>query len=120
MCELRLSCHHHVAGAQLWAQDFLQIGEENLPVRGRLDGHRGDHAAGADGAQNGEDFPAAVGRGFMDARAAGRARVQARHLRRDAALIEKDQPVQVYFANRLDELFAPLAVLFRVAFLGVE
>ena len=56
----------------------------------------------------------------MDARTSGRARVQARHLRRDAALIKKDQPVQVYFANRLDELFAPLAVLFRVALLGVE
>ena len=80
----------------------------------------GDHAAGADGAQYGEDFPSAVGGGFMNARASGRTRIQARHLRRDAALIEENQPVQVDAANHLDELFAPLAVLFGVAFLGLE
>jgi hypothetical protein len=42
------------------------------------------------------------------------------HLRRDAALIEKDRLFQVDAANRLDKLFAPLAVLFPVALLGVE
>ena len=56
----------------------------------------------------------------MNTRASGTTRIQSRHLRRDAALIEKDQPVEVYFANHLDELFTPLAVLFRVAFLRVE
>jgi hypothetical protein len=56
----------------------------------------------------------------MNARASGRTRIQARHLRRDAALIEKDRLFQVDAANRLDELFAPLAVLVPVALLGVE
>jgi hypothetical protein len=56
----------------------------------------------------------------MDACASLATRVQARHLRRDSALIEKDQSVQVDPANHLDELFAPLAVLFRVPLLGVE
>jgi hypothetical protein len=103
-----------------FGQDFIQIGEEYLPIRGRLDGHGGDHAAGADGAQNGEDFPSAIGGGFMNARASRTSRIQACHLRRDTALIEKDQPLQVDSANHLDELLAPLAVLFRVTLLGVE
>ena len=112
--------HHHVAKPQFWAQDFIQIGEEYLPVRGRLDGHGGDHAAGTDGAQDGQHFPSTIGSGFVNARAASATCIQARHLRRDAALIEKDQPVQVDPANHLDELFAPFAVLFRVPLLGVE
>ncbi len=56
----------------------------------------------------------------MNARASRRARIQTRHLRRDTALIQKDQPLQVDPANHLDELFAPLAVFFRVPLLGVE
>jgi hypothetical protein len=112
--------HHHIARPQFRTQDLIQISKEYLPIRGRLDGHSGDHAARADGAQNGEDFPSAVRGGLMNARASDTTRIQSRHLRRDAALIEKDQPVQVYFANRLDELFTPLAVLFRVPLLGVE
>jgi hypothetical protein len=56
----------------------------------------------------------------MNARASRTTRIEARHLRRNTALIEKDQPVQIDPANYLDELFAPLAVLFRVALLGVE
>ena len=56
----------------------------------------------------------------MNPCASRRTRIQARHLRRDAALIEKDQPFQVDPANHLDEFFAPLAVRFRVALLGVE
>jgi len=66
---------YHVANAQFRAQDLIQIGEEYLPIRGRFDGHGGDHAARADGAQNGEDFPSAVGGGFMNARASRTARV---------------------------------------------
>ena len=56
----------------------------------------------------------------MNARASRAARIQACHLRGDTTLIKKDQPVQVDPANYLDELFAPLAVLFRVPLLGVE
>lgn len=56
----------------------------------------------------------------MNTRASGTTRIQSRHLRRDAALIEKDQPFKVDPANPLDELFAPLAVLFRVPLLRVE
>jgi hypothetical protein len=56
----------------------------------------------------------------MNTRASRAARIQTRHLRGYAALIEKDQSVQVDPANYLDELFAPLAVFFRVALLGVE
>jgi hypothetical protein len=56
----------------------------------------------------------------MNARASGTTCIQARHLRRDAALIEKYQMFQVDTANHLDELFAPLGVLFRIALLGVE
>ena len=51
-------------------------------------------------------------------RASRTARVEACHLRRDAAFIEEDQPVQVDPANHFDELFAPLAVLVRVTLLG--
>ena len=50
----------------------------------------------------------------MNARASRTTRIQACHLRRDAALIEKDQPVQVDPANHLDELFAPLDVFLKL------
>jgi hypothetical protein len=56
----------------------------------------------------------------MNPRTARATRIQARHLRRDAALIKKDQPIEVDPAYCLDELLAPLAVLFCVALLGVE
>ncbi len=56
--------------------------------------------------------------GFMNARASPAARIQACHLLGDATLIKKDQPVQVDPANHLDELFTPLAILFRVPFLA--
>jgi hypothetical protein len=65
-----LSITHHVAGAQFGAQDFIQIGQEYFRVGGRFDGHRSDHAAGTDGAQNGEHLPSTIGGGFMNARAA--------------------------------------------------
>jgi len=81
---------HHVAKAQFRAQDLIKIGEEYLPIRGRLNGHGGDHAACADGTNNGEDFPSAIGRSFMNARASGGTGVQACHLCRNTAFIEKD------------------------------
>jgi hypothetical protein len=56
----------------------------------------------------------------MNARASPRTRIEARHLRRDAALIQENQPVQIDPACHLDELLTPLAVLFRVAFLDME
>jgi len=54
---------------------------ECLSIRGRLDGRRSKHAAGVDGAHNGEDFPSTVGGGFMSARASRTTRVEACHLR---------------------------------------
>ena len=56
----------------------------------------------------------------MNPCASRRTRIQARHLRRDAAFIQEDQTLQIDPANHLDVLFAPLAVPFRVPFLGVE
>ena len=45
--------HHHVARTQLRTQAMIQIGEENIAIGGLLDGHRSDHAARAESAQNG-------------------------------------------------------------------
>jgi len=73
--------HQHVAEPRFRAQDLIEIGQQYLPVRGWLDGHGGDHTAGADGAQNGEDLPSAAGGGFMNAAPSGRTRIQPRHSR---------------------------------------
>jgi hypothetical protein len=39
-----------VAGPQFRAQDFIQIGQKYLPVRGRFDRHGSDQPARAHGA----------------------------------------------------------------------
>ena len=49
---------------------MIQIGEEDIAVGGLLNGHCGDHAAGAERTQNGQYFPAAVGCAFVDSASA--------------------------------------------------
>jgi hypothetical protein len=112
--------HHYIAWPQFRTKDFIQVGKEYLSIRGRLDGHRCDHAARADGTQNGEDFPSAIRPAFMQASASLATRIETRHLRRYPTFIEENQTLQIDPANYRDELFAPLAVLFRVPLLSVE
>lgn len=50
---------HHLAGLETGAEHPVQVSKENLPVRGHLDGHDGEHALGAHSAQDGEHCPVA-------------------------------------------------------------
>jgi hypothetical protein len=99
---------------------MVEVGEEDLGVGGRLDGHGGDHAADAHRAQDGEYLPVAFRRGFMDPDAARRSRVAACHLGRDAAFVKEDHLLRRNRPQPLDEELAPPQVLFRVPFGGVE
>jgi hypothetical protein len=99
---------------------MVPIGQEEVAVGRLLDGHGGDDAAGAHRAQDGEDFPVALGRAFADARPTPTAGIAARHLRGNAAFIQENQLLRRNVAEGLDELLASFAVGFRVAFLGVE
>ena len=99
---------------------MIQKGEEYLTVCGRFDGHRRDHAACADGTQDGEDLPSAVGRRFMNALSARTTRIEPRPLRRDATFIQVNQVFRRGVADFFDKLRTPLSVGFRVPFLGVE
>ena len=112
--------HHHVAGAQLRTQNVVQIGQEDVAVSRRLDGHGGEEAAGAHRAQDGQDFPVALRRALGDARPTHTSGIAARHLRGNTAFIEENQLLRRNAAEGLDELLASFAVGFRVAFLGVE
>lgn len=59
--------HHHVSGSQRRAEHMPDISVENIAVGRLFDGHGGKNAAGADGTQNGQDFPLASRRSFLDA-----------------------------------------------------
>src|ERR1035441_9953751 len=58
--------------------------------------------------------------GFMHAPAAAGAGITACHLRGHSALVEEDQLLRRDGLEALEELFPPPAVLFAVAFDGVE
>lgn len=73
---------------------MIQVGQENICIRGLLDGHCGDHAAGTHGTQNGQDFPVAAGRCFVDARASRTTRIEPRHRSGDTAFIQENQLVE--------------------------
>jgi len=99
---------------------MLDVGQENLRVGGRFDGHSCDHAAKAHRAQDGHDLPVTAGRRFVDALAAERTRIQPCHRSSHTAFVQKNQPFRRDRTDLGDELFTPLEVGFGVAFRGVE
>src|ERR1019366_8612902 len=72
------------------------------------------------GAEDGGVLPMASRSGFMHAPPAAGAGITACHLRGHSALVEEDQLLRRDGLEALEELFPPLAVLFAVAFDGVE
>ena len=78
------------------------------------------HAAKAHRTQNGQDFPVAARRGFMDALAREGARIGPRHRSRNTAFVKEDQMFRHDRPDRGDELFAALEVGYCVALSGVE
>ena len=109
-----------IAGLQRGTEYRIEVGEEDLRIRGRLDGHGGDHATQAHRAQDGEDLPVAFGRGFADTPPQPSPSLALGHLRRDTAFIQENQPFWSDRPQLFYELFAALTVRFRVALGGVE
>ena len=99
---------------------MIQIGQKNICIRGLLDGHGGDHAARIHGAQDGQDFPVAARRCFVDAPASKTTRIAPRHRSRDAAFIQKNQPVERGRVDFLKKLRPLLLIGFGVSLGGMK
>lgn len=112
--------HDDIAVSQSRTEHAVEIGEEDVGVRGSLDGHGGDHAAETHRAQDGQHLPVALGRAFVQPLATEAASEASRHADRDATFVNKDKPFRRNRQDRLVELGAPLAVGFGVALEGVE
>ena len=111
---------HNVARTQLRAEHLVEVGEEDVGIGGRLDGHGCDHAAEAHGPKNGQDLPVTAGRGFVDALAFSRTAIESRHAGRNAAFVKKDQLFGRDRADPVEEFDPPLEVDRGIAFDGVE
>jgi len=112
--------HDHVAGPEFRTEHMVKVGEEDLRIRCRFHGHGGDHATYAHCTQYREDLPVALGRGFGDAPSSPSTSIPLGHLRRDAALLQKNKPFRSDGAQLFYGGFPSLAVRFHVAFCGVE
>ncbi len=112
--------HHHISWSEGRAEEMVQVGEEDVRIGGRGDGHRSDHAAQAHRAQDGDDLPVSLRRPFVDARPAEAARKAPRHCGRDAAFVKEDQPFRIDREDALVELGATDTVGFGVSFDGAE
>ena len=99
---------------------MIQIGQKNICVGSLLDGHGCDHAARTHRAKNGQDFPVASRRCFVDARASETTRIEPRHRSRDAAFIQKNQLFQRGGMDFLKEFRPLLLIGFGVSLDGVE
>src|SRR5271156_4630551 len=99
---------------------MFDIGQEDLPVCGRFDGHRGHHAGEPQSADQGHHLPVRLGRSLVHTAARRSASIETRHGRGDAAFIKKKQALEVDRSDYFEELPAPLEVRFRVSLLGVE
>ena len=97
--------HHDVAGLELRAQHLFDVSQEDVTIGGRFDGHDGDPSRGTHGTQHGKRSPVPSGCAFGDSLSADATPVTSRHLRRDAAFVQKYQPFRVDLAG----LFAPEA-----------
>ena len=99
---------------------MIQVGQENICIGSLFDGHGGDHAAGTHGAQDGQDFPVAAGRCFVDARASWTTRIEPRHRSCDTAFIQENQLVERGRADFFAELRALLLIGFGVSLGGMK
>jgi len=99
---------------------MIQIGQKNICIRGFLNGHRGDHSARAHGTQNGQDFPVAARRCFVDARASKTTRIEPCHRSRDTAFIQENQLVERGRVDFLKKRRSLLLIGFSVSLGGMK
>jgi hypothetical protein len=99
---------------------MIQVGKENICIRGLLDSHGGDHAASTHGTENGQDFPVAAGRCFVDARAPRTTRIEPRHRSGNTAFIQENQLVERGCVDFLKKLRALLLIGFGVSLGGMK
>src|ERR1035437_5275739 len=87
---------------------MLDIGAEDIAVRGFFDGHGCDHAAQTHRPNDGHDLPATARGGFVDAPATFAARIKARHRSGASAVI---QEYQLFGGDRGQTFYKVLALL---------
>src|ERR1700757_1305115 len=89
-----------MTGLEARGQHLLHEGEKNITIGGRFNAHAGEHALHSQSCQHRQCAPVASRNRFPDSFRARRPAIAARHLRRHAALIQKDQAGGVYLRDQ--------------------
>src|SRR6516162_3876045 len=110
----------HLARPKPGTQDLLHISQENVPIGGLGNGHRRLQTPRGQRGKEGERLPVALRRGFMHALALRSTTVVARHLGGGPALVQKDQPLEVYRGDLFPPGLPALLRLLTVLLLRVE
>lgn len=97
--------HDHIASAERWDQDLLDVGEKRRIVDRSVKDGRGGEAVEAQRRDDGVCLPMAAGRVIAQARAAETAAVPTQQIRRDPAFIQKQ--ILRHVAERLPRLPLP-------------
>lgn len=87
--------HHDVVGPERRDEDLIEIGEERVPVHRPVEEAGGGQALHAQGGHERAGLPMMMGRVIVDARAAATPAIAPQQIRRNAAFIEKDEPVGI-------------------------
>ena len=87
--------NHDVSRAQRRHQDLLDVGQEGPAVHGAVMHHRGSHAAGPQGTDEGGGLPVPMRHAHPQPLAPRRPAVPTGHLGGGAGLIDEDQPLGV-------------------------
>ena len=87
--------HHYLARLQCRAEDLFEVGQEDIPIGGRLDRHHRLPSFDADGTQHRDRPPASIRCPFVDPLAPACSSVKFRHVRGDATFIKKHEPLGI-------------------------
>lgn len=106
---------NQLAGFQLWTKDVFQVSQEDIAVRGRLNGHGGYPSGNTHCSQQSQCPPSASRNSLLNTRTMQRPAIAPSHFRRDAALVDEDELRRVdvpgFLLPELPLRFDSLAVL---------
>ena len=88
---------HDLIGQQLRTQNLIEVGEKDVTIGRRFNGHGGNPTGSTDGTQYRHRSPVARRNALLKSGTAHRTPVALRHFSGNAAFVEKDQPCRVDF-----------------------